>query len=304
MKPRKPRPGAAARIVSPSGPIFDLNLEPTIALLSQMGFRVELAPNVRGHWHYLAGTDAERAADLQAAFDDPNVDLVFCSRGGYGCARLLPYLDLDRMAASRKLFVGFSDITVIQLALNRRGLATIYGPMSHHLQREHAEWTRESLTECLAGGSAIPDVAPIGHCEIPGVAEGVTIGGCLTLLADACGTPDQPHCSGKIVLLEDVGEQAYRVDARLTQLLNSNAIQDAAGFVVGEMTGTNEKNDEPSKARTWQEVVRERLGPLGKPMVFDFPFGHIDNSLSLPLGLRARLDAGAGRLEYLESLCD
>ena len=310
MKPKALKPGNTIRFVAPSGPLDPAQdgdthyTEKLCQVLESQGYRTQFAVNLWNRWRFFAGSDEERASDFQAAFDDQEVDAVFCVRGGYGCGRLLPMLDLDRIAAAQKLLLGFSDITAFHLALNRRGLSTLHSPMSYVFAQNHESWVDESLLAAVTGEDPIPSQAPIGDCIVPGMAKGIVIGGCLTLLADACGTPDQPNCDGKIVLLEDVGEQAYRVDARLTQLLNSGAFENVAGFVVGEMTGTNEKQDTPSKRVTWQEVVEERLAPLGKPIIFNFPFGHISNPLTLPLGIRAKLDADAGRLQYLEAACD
>lgn len=304
MKLKKLTPGSTVCLVAPSGPLGHLKVDGLEFLLASFGFRTRRAEHLLDQWRYLAGSDEARAHDLQRAFEDPEVDAVFCARGGYGCARLLPYLDLDLIAQSRKLFIGFSDITVLHLALNRRGLPTLHGPMAHAAVQDHSVWVNDSLRSALYGDALIPEEAPAGECAVPGSAEGIVIGGCLTLLADACGTPDQPDTADKIVLIEDVGEQAYRIDARLTQLLNSGVLQNAAGFVIGEMTGTNEKEDEPSKRTTWQEVVMDRLGPLGRPIIFNFPFGHITSPLTLPLGIRARMDASAGRLQYLERICE
>ncbi len=267
-------------------------------MLESWGYRVQIAPHAFEKEDYLAGSDALRAADLQEAFDDPDVQAVYCSRGGYGCARLMPWLDLDRMAASGKLFVGFSDITTLHLALNRRGLPTVYAPMALTFVRERAPWVAESLRAALAGESPIPASAPAGECLVPGVAEGFVTGGCLSLLADSLGTPDPLDARGRILLIEDVDENPHRVDANLTHLRLSGALEGVRGIVVGEMTGTDEKSDPSIGARSWRVIVRDRLAPLGVPTVWNFPFGHMANMLSLPLGVTARLDASAGTLRY------
>ena len=136
-----------------------------------------------------------------------------------------------------------------------------------------------------------------------GTAEGEVTGGCLCLLTDSLATPDSIDCEGRIVLIEDVDEHPHRIDAMFTHLLNSNQIQKAAGIVVGEMTRTDEKPDEAIGGKPWKEIVEERLKPLGIPSIVNYPFGHAPNMLSLPLGVRARLDADAGTLTYLESPC-
>lgn len=302
-KPRALRPGDTIRFVSPASPIVPEKVEAAKALIEDEGYVVQIGEHAFDKLPYLAGADEHRAADLQDAFDDPELACVFCTRGGYGSARLLPYLDLDRMAASGKLFVGFSDVTTLHLALNRRGLPTLHAPMALSLSVEREPWVYESLKRALRGEPSIPDEAPLGETVVGGVAEGVVTGGCLCLICDAIGTPDPPAFDGKIVLIEDVDEPPHRVDAMLTHLLNCGIIQQAAGIVVGEMTHTDDKTDASIGGMSWREIVRERLEPLEIPMMVGYPFGHAKGMLSLPLGIGARLDADRGTLTYLEPLC-
>jgi muramoyltetrapeptide carboxypeptidase len=292
------RPGDRIEVVSPSSPILKEKTERATSMLEAEGYRVTWGKHVFDRSDYLAGTDADRAADLMAAFQNPEVKAVYCSRGGYGCARLFPHLDLDAVAASGKMFLGFSDITTLHLALNRRGLVTYHAPMMLSFSREREGWVTESFLSALRGENPVPDSAAQGTCVVPGIARGEVTGGCLCLLADSLATPDSLDTRGKLVLIEDVDENPHRVDAMLTHLINSGHAQQAAGFIVGEMTGTDEREDASIGGRPWREIVRERLGPLGKPLVIDFPFGHCSNMLTLPLLLVATLDAGQGTLHY------
>jgi muramoyltetrapeptide carboxypeptidase len=302
-KPRALRPGDTIRMVSPASPLTHDKTEFITNLLEKEGYRVCLGDHTLDTDAYLAGKDEDRARDLQAAFDDPDVAAVLCSRGGYGCARIMPMLDLDRMAASRKLFLGFSDITTLHLALNRRGLPTVHAPMALTLHFPREPWVYASFLASLQGEVLIPTEAPVGETVVPGQAEGIVTGGCLCLLTDSIGTPDALDCTGKIVIIEDVDENPHRVDAMLTHLRLSGTIDRAAGIVIGEMTRTDEKVDAGIGGKPWQEIVRDRLAPLGIPMIFNYPFGHCKNMLTLPLGIRARLDANAGTLTYTEDLC-
>jgi muramoyltetrapeptide carboxypeptidase len=302
-KPRALQPGDTLAIVTPASPLVREKTEFAVGLLEAEGYRVCFAEHAFDKTGYLAGSDAQRAADLMGAFLDPEVDAVFCARGGYGCARLFPYLDLDRIAASGKLLCGFSDITTLHVALNRRGLPTLHSPMALTLSVPRSEWVYDSLRRALRGDLTPPAEAPRAETIVGGTAEGVVVGGCLCLMADTLGTPESLDCAGSIVLIEDVDESPHRVDAMLTHLLNAGQIQRAAGIVVGEMTRTDEKTDEGIGGIPWREIVRGRLEPLGIPMVFDFPFGHKKDTLSLGLGIRARLDADTGTLKYLEPLC-
>lgn len=280
----------------------DMSLEPCCAWLTGQGFRVSVGAHALDAVDYLAGQDRDRAGDLMEAFLDPEVDAVFCSRGGYGCSRLYPYLDFDQMAAAGKLFLGYSDITSLHLPLNQRGLPTVYSAMASSFLSERPSHVLEGLSSLLKGGSPIPAGAPAGVTVVPGVAEGEFAGGCLCLLTDSLGTPHAFDGQGKIVLIEDVDEPPHRVDAMLTHLLNAGALEGAKGFVIGEMTRSDEKTDLSIGFRPWRDIVRERLEPLGVPMIFEFPFGHVRGLLSLPLGLQVKLDAGTGTIAYLERL--
>lgn len=299
-KPRALQPGDTLGIVSPSSPIVKEKLERGLGVLHRAGYQTKVFPHALDVNDYMAGSDEDRMADLQAAFADPEVDAVYCSRGGYGCARLMPYLDLDAMAASGKMFLGFSDITTIHLALNKRGLATIYSPMALSFSVERQPWVYESFLGALRGESATPNGVPRANTLVGGSVEAEVCGGCLCLLTDSLGTPDALHAAGKILLIEDIDEHPHRVDAMLTHLITAGVLQSAAGIVVGEMTGTDEKVDASIGGRPWRDIILDRVVPLGIPAVIDFPFGHVKNMLTMPLGIRARLDADAGTLTYLE----
>lgn len=298
--PNRLKPGDRIEIVSPASSITVDKMALAMTQLQEWGYRVTLSDHALDHTEYLAGPDEDRAADLQRAFDDPDVAAVFCSRGGYGCARLFPYLDLDRIAATGKPFLGFSDITTLHLALNRRGLITYHAPMPLTLSRERETWVLESLKAALAGDSPFHPAAPRGQTVVGGKAVGRLTGGCLCLVTDSIGTPDAIQTEGRIVLIEDVDENPHRVDAMLTQLLNTGLAQAAAGFVIGEMTGTDTREDASIGRRPWREIVTERLAPLGKPMVFEYPFGHNSAMLTLPMGAMVEFDADAGTLSLAE----
>lgn len=302
-KPRALQSGDTIAIVSPASAVQLSKLQNGVRLLQEAGYSVRIMPHAFDSDGHLAGPDAARAADLMEAFNDPEVRAILCSRGGYGCARLLPLLDLDAMAASGKLFLGFSDVTTLHLALNRRGLATVYAPMALSWVLERPAWVAQSFLAALGGNATIPSEAPPGSCLVRGVGEAEVTGGCLCLLADSLGTPDALDARGKILLIEDVDEAPHRVDAMLTHLISATAIQGASGIVVGEMTRTDDKMDEGIGGKPWREIVTERLEPLGVPTILDYPFGHAPAMLSLPLGVRARIFADEGRLEYMESHC-
>lgn len=302
-KPKALKPGSHIQVVSPSSGIPREKCERGIALLEDQGYRISFGRHTFDSHYYLAGTDADRASDLIDAFDDPDVDCVFCARGGYGSARLIPYLDIPKMASSGKMFCGFSDVTTLHLALNKAGLVTMHTPMLITLSVDREDWVIDSFLKCLAGEDPMPAEAKKATTLVEGVAEGVTTGGCMCLLTDSLATNYALNCEGKIVIIEDVEETPHRVDAMLTHLLNAGVLQKAAGIVIGEMTGTNEKCDPTIGPWPWEEIVADRLGDLSMPIMTGFPFGHMKTMLSVPMGVRARMDAGAGTLTYLEPAC-
>lgn len=300
IKPRALQPGSHIRVVSPASPINPDQIEDGIKFLESAGYRVTLGDHVFDRLHYLAGRDEDRAADIMAAIRDDSVDGIVFSRGGYGCARLMPFLDIDQMVQAKKPICGFSDITTLHLALNRRGLVSLHTPMLITWSLEREPWVYESFQRILRGENPIIAYTPRAETLTSGNAEGVLTGGCLCLLTDSFGTNYELDCKDKIVILEDVDEPAHRVDAMLTNLINNGQLSSAAGIVVGEMTNTDESADPKIGNWSWREIVADRIAPLGIPAVVNFPLGHMRNMLSLPLGVRARLNADSGSLELLE----
>lgn len=299
--PKRLRPGDLVAVVSPASPIEPESLQPALSLFERRGYRVRIMPHVFDRQHHLAGRDEDRATDLMEAWFDPEVSGIFCSRGGYGCTRLLPYLDLERMAESPKMFIGFSDVTTLHLALNRRGVVTMHGPMGITLSTERPAWVVESLFNTIEGPRwAPPQNAPRAQVLVPGVVEGTLLGGCLILVCDALATPEVPNWYGAILLLEDVDEPPHRVDAMLTHLRNAGVLNKVRGVVVGEMTRTDERLDKGIGGPSWREIVRDRLSDLDIPVMMEYPFGHAPAMATLPLGVRMRMDAEAGTLVAME----
>lgn len=270
-------------------------------MLHERGFKTKIFPHARDATHMLAGKDEDRARDLMEAVRDPNVDAIFCSRGGYGCARLFPYLDLDGLAQCGKMLIGFSDITTLHVALQRRGAISIHAPMALTLAYEREPWVYESFFRVLQGDGRIPDDALRGQEVVPGTAEGLLVGGCLCLLCDSIGTPNELETQGQILVIEDVDENPHRVDAMFTHLLNCGKLQEAAGVVVGEMTRTDERRDETIGDLPWREIVSERLERAGVPSMINYPFGHMKTMLTIPLGARAKMDTTSGTVELMEA---
>jgi len=288
-------------IASPASAPPDDRLEQGIAILRARGYRVVLAPHARDRRGYLAGSDQDRAADLTGLFARPDVHAVFCSRGGYGACRMVDLVDWHVVRASPKAFVGFSDITTLHLAFERRArLATLHGPMVVTLGGGISAGAADCFWRMLERPVPFGEYAAAGaRTLVPGIAEGPLAGGCLSLLSAAVGTPDWPDFRGRIVLIEDVGVPTYMVDRCLVQLARAGCLREAAGFVVGAATGWRDQERDPAEI-TPDDLWQELLAPLGRPAIVGFPFGHEPDPFTLPLGCLARLDAGRAVLEVLE----
>lgn len=292
-RPPRLRPGSRVAVVAPSGPVPADRLEEGLAVLRDWGLEPVVGPHVLdGHpeLDYLAGADADRAADLQQAWCDPSVEAVLCARGGYGAHRMVDLMDWAAIrAAGPKAFVGYSDITVLHEAFAlRSGFATLHGPMvatetflQDAASREHLRATLfEPETVRTLG---LESAAPLA----PGRARGILYGGCVSLLAADTNTPGgRTRGRGGLLVIEDTGEQPYRLDGFLTRLLRTGALDGVAGVACG----------------SWQEcgpyekiraVLADRLGPLGIPVVEELGFGHGPTALTIPLGVPAVLDAPA-----------
>jgi muramoyltetrapeptide carboxypeptidase len=245
---------------------------------------------------YLAGADADRAADLQNAWCDPSVDAVLCARGGYGAQRTADLLDWEAMrAAGPKVFVGFSDITALHQAFaTRLGLVTLHGPAAAGVDFVKNARAQEHLRATLFAPETVTTIASRGTALVPGRARGVTLGGCLSLLASDLGTPHaRAGARGGLLMIEDVGEAPYRIDRMLTQLLRGGWLGGVRGVVLGSWTRCGPYEQV-------RAVLMDRLGGLGVPVAEEFGFGHCEGALTVPFGVAAQLDADAGTLTLTE----
>ncbi|CAM5746247.1 LD-carboxypeptidase [Streptomyces afghaniensis] len=300
LRPPRLRPGARVAVVAPSGPVPEERLQAGLDVLRGWDLDPVVAPHVLGRhreFDYLAGTDAQRAADLQNAWCDPAVAAVLCARGGYGAQRMADLLDWDAMrAAGPKVFAGFSDITVLHQAFaTRLGLVTLYGPAAAGVDFLKNARAQEHLRATLFEPESVRTVTAVptgGTALVPGRARGVTLGGCLSLLASDLGTPHAlAGARGGLLLIEDVGERPYRVDRYLTQLLRAGWLDGVAGIVLGSWAACGPYEE-------LRAVLADRLGGLGVPVVEEFGFGHGEGALTMPLGVPAELDAGIGTLTF------
>lgn len=280
--------GATLGVIAPAGPPKPGQLEQVQPLIEAHGFRAKIFPGCAGPTHlgFLAAPDAQRLADLHAAFADPQVDAVLCLRGGYGCARLLDGIDTALLRAHPKLLIGFSDITSLHGLRDHLGLPGLHAPMpaSNLLGPENAGEARALFDQLRRGfqhGDVIAPAIDANPLNQGTSASGRLIGGNLAVFAALLGTPWAPRAEGAILFIEDVGEEPYRVDRLLAQLRLAGVLDAAAGFLIGSFTGCEESPD---------AVLADYLLPLGKPLLAGWPSGHRSPNVALPLGLNVELD--------------
>lgn len=290
--------GDRIAVVAPSGPVLPEHLDGGVEILRGYGLEPVVCPHVREidpRLPYLAGGDRGRARDLEDAWCDPSLAAVVCARGGFGAQRVVDLLDWERMSrAAPKAFVGFSDATALHEAIARRlGVATLYGPMAAAEVFVTDPATQDHLRATLLDPASVQTLSsPAAGTIAGGRAAGVTVGGCLTLLATDLGTRfARSTAAGGVLLLEDVALDPYELDRSLTQLARAGLLDGVAGIAIGSFSGYEPYDD----LRT---VLVERLAPLGVPVVDELGFGHGPSSLTVPLGLACVLDADAGTLAF------
>jgi muramoyltetrapeptide carboxypeptidase len=311
--PALPEKGATIAVVAPAtSPQTRSGIEQATEYFESRGHQVVFGRHIRKVHGYLAGTDAERAEDLQWALSEPGVDLVLAVEGGYGTARLYDLIDWGAVGEPR-IVCGFSDLTALHLALaEHAGWMTFYGPNFTRFTREKGPWELTEETEDWFHRAFRPE--PLGRVfEDPdnpyvltvgdGVAEAPLAGGCLTLLASSIGTPFEVQTDGCVVMVEDLNTEPYLIDTALNHLIRAGKLQNAAGFVFG--TDVNLKGqtipEEVESSLSIEEVLDELIAPLGIPAISNVPVGHGKHMATMPLGATVRIDGAGKSLEVLEA---
>jgi muramoyltetrapeptide carboxypeptidase len=296
VRPPMLRPGDRVRVVSPAG-TPDTRLARGIQILESFGLVVELGAHVNDKYSYLAGTDADRLADLNAAFQDPGIKGVFASRGGYGTQRIIDGLDLAAVRKNPRVFVGFSDLTTLigRLWQSAR-LVSFYGPMVNWNDARLGPVEIESLRKAIMTTDEIvltrDPAEPSAAVQVPGTASGTLLGGNLTMLQTSIGTKDMFDYSGAILMFEDTDESAYSYDRMLTQLRRVGALKRIKGIAIGQFTNAG------SNPGQWTapQAVQDRVGDLGVPVLGGLRIGHGNGQLTVPIGVQAEIDTVAGTL--------
>ncbi|PIC74436.1 LD-carboxypeptidase [Sporosarcina sp. P17b] len=285
--------GDVIGIVAPASPVERKVLERSFQFLEQLGLRYKVGQSVYKKNGYLAGTDEERLADLHDMFKDPEVKGIFCAGGGYGSARYAEQLDLDLIHDNPKVFWGFSDITYLHTVIRQgAGLVTFHGPM---LTSCVAQETFHEMSGKMFGQLFSPvevhyteAISPL-ETLVGGVAEGEVIGGNLTQLVNSLGSEFEIKTNNRLLVLEDVGEEPYKVDRLLNQLRLAGKLREAAGIVIGDFAKSTPTKPDASLAMN--EVFDHYFGNLNQPVVKGFRIGHCEPNIAIPFGVKGRLDA-------------
>ena len=311
IRPPRLVPGSRVGLIAPAGPLLERDdLARGQELCRALDYQPVLLPNAGARHGYLAGSDEQRLADLNAALADPSLDAIWCLRGGYGMTRILDGVDFDALAARPRPFIGYSDITAfLNAAWRHTGIVTFHGPMARAPLTQFSQSHHVRVLSVAAPPGVLGHLPPPAGVLVPkqhrivslrdGRAEGPLVGGNLSLLQCLVGTRHFPDLDGAILFLEDVHEELYRVDRMLAHLRMAGALDALAGVVVGQFTELERRGADG--AMGFDEILETYFLPLGVPVAYGFPIGHVDDQWTLPIGVRARLDAGAGQLELLES---
>lgn len=315
LKPAKPRKaprlkkGDTIGLIAPGSALSAEKIEQAVKNLETMGWKVKLGKYVKEKNGFLAGTDEQRLADLHEMFADQNVQGIWCARGGYGCTRLLPYIDYSLIKKNPKVLVGYSDITaLLQAIFIKTGLIGFHGPVAVSPFNPFVVANLKAVLMQSSKGYTLLNAEEnqshdnlIFHTQVirPGKVRGCLSGGNLSLIAATTGTPFDWKVKNKILLLEDVGEKPYRIDRMLTQLIQSQKIQRAAAIVLGVFKGCEAKSTDDSLSLI--DTFKDRLLPLNIPVIYGMSFGHIDHQYTLPIGVEAELDTEKESIRLLDS---
>lgn len=283
--------GKTIGIISPAGCDDEEIINKKISDFKNLGFNVKVGKHVFDKYGYLAGEDKERASDLMNMFLDDEVDAIVCFRGGYGSARILPYLNLDIIKRHPKIFCGYSDITLILNYLYKKlGLVTFHGPM---IKSDFSDFiTRDNFFNAIMDRSCNYkiDLNSFDSVQLHSTKNisGKLVGGNLSIICSSLGTPFEIETNNKILFLEDVNEKIYSIDRMLTQLDLAGKLKCCKGFILGNFTPN--ETDMKEHNFTLNELIAQKILPLKKPTIINFPFGHEYPNITLPVGGSVKID--------------
>lgn len=286
-KPTYLKKGDTIMIVAPAGFVPDsTEIEPGIALAKSWGLEVIVGNNAFKKHNHFAGTDAERQSDLQFALDNNNIKAIWCSRGGYGTVRIIDQIDFTAFEQHPKWVVGFSDITTLHSTIHNLGIASIHATMPGGMKRASDE-AKQTLYKALFGYSYDLEI-PTNPLNKMGNAKGVLIGGNLSILNSMIGSFSEVNMNGKILFIEDVGEDLYRVDRMMYTLKRTGALKNLKGLIVGDFDYDVEKDT--LFGGTHREIILNVVKDYNFPVLFDFPAGHVRDNRALIFGKEIHIE--------------
>lgn len=283
------KPGSTIRIVSPAGKIEEKHVMPAVNWLEKQGYNVKLGEHVFAQYYQFAGTDEQRAADVQEALDDPDCNAIICSRGGYGTVRIIDRLDFTNFLNNPKWLVGFSDITILHLRLHNLEVPTIHGVMPRYFFDEEGT-PREDLTSMmtLIKGEGITYNVESTEFDRKGKAKAQLVGGNLSIITSLHGTKYDIDTDGKILFVEDIDEFLYHTDRMMYQLKLSGKLDNLAGLILGDFTDM--KDNESPFGQTVHEIIEKTVKDFDYPVCYGFPGGHDKKNLALAFGREWELE--------------
>ena len=298
IRPPKLRLGDTIGIIAPAAAVEVEAVQRGRRTLEEMGFRTKVGEGMFARHRYLAGPDARRAAELHAMFQDPEVQGIICARAGYGSGRLLPLLDFSALRSVLKVFVGYSDATLLLNAfVQRGGFVSFHGPVvAGEFANGLSLGTRDHFLRLVTAGKGREELT-FPHVVRQGTGEGLLLGGCLSVLVTTLGTPFALDTTDAVLFLEDVDEKPYRIDRMLTHLKQADKLTHLQGVVFGEMRGCWGESSDPVELLA---IIAEIFAEYDYPVAFGLPAGHGSENLILPLGTRVRLDVYRRCLVFLE----
>lgn len=301
IKPKRLEIGNKIGIVSPASPSYNKSdIDRGIKTLNEWGFKVELSKNLNKKTGFFSGSDIERAEDLSEMFERKDIDAIFVTQGGYGSAQVLKYLNFDVIRRNPKIFLGFSDITSLHLAINKiTDIITFHGPgMTRFNDEELSDYTKEHLFKALDGQTEIGEIQLSDKKKWinvinGGEAEGELIGGNLTLICSSLGTPYEIDAKDKILFIEEVDTEPWVFDHMMCHLFNAGVLHTASGFVIGECARCVPRRLDPGfhSDISLEDILEFYLKPLGKPALHGLPIGHTKDLVTLPIGVKAYINA-------------
>jgi muramoyltetrapeptide carboxypeptidase len=306
IKPPRLKKGDTIGIISPASAPMDLSrIDKGIAYLEKLGYKVKEGKYIRQEYGYLSGTDEERLYDLHDMFSDKNIKAIFCTRGGYGTPRILNKINYSLIKKNPKIFVGYSDLTGMQNAIYKKtGLITFSGPMlAVEMYNTIDPFTEENFWRMISSPKKIGQlVNPENEMLISnkaGKTTGLLLGGNLSLVLAIFGTPYLPNLKHNILIIEDIDEEPYKVDRYLAQLRNSGLLNEIAGLIIGEMTDCEPK-DKTKPSLSLEQVLKDYLSDLKLPIIQNLKYGHVPKKLTIPFGIKAKMDSNKNSIEFLE----